>query len=124
MRLKYLKGKDITISERRKIGGISSPYHFTPYCEVPEYVGKRILRNPRYDGMFEENKTGIHVCEKCGKDFPHAGALNLHYSFHKRKEREKLEHEKNIAFNNDSNGTAPDIGTIAVSDIQRPEESK
>lgn len=90
MKLKYVKGKQVTIHERRRMGGVSSPYPFSPYGIVPDYVGARILKNPRYEGWFIEVQP--FPCEVCGEDVNDAKTLAFHrVNVHKIKKGKKNE---------------------------------
>lgn len=115
MRLKYLKGKEIVIREAKHVGATHRPYKFNPYGDVPDSIASRIMRNPRYAGMFEERPRGLHVCEKCGKDYPNDGSLKLHrYNQHTKKE---LKNENSNLNNNDTDALdSSDSSTLSGED--------
>jgi hypothetical protein len=86
--LRYLKGDAHTLAIKRNPWSIKHMrLQFTPLCEVDTHIAGKILRNPRFTGMFAEEfiPPPTFICETCGFSARHKLALLGHQRSHSTK---------------------------------------
>lgn len=91
MRLRYTKGTSRTVGWAG-----TKPYiqvTFSPYGDVEDSLGERLLSNPQYPGWFErvepEQPVETFTCDICGKVAGSKAGLGSHKRKHKEQSNEK-----------------------------------
>ena len=81
MRLRYLRGKEITVNWR----GLNKATQFAPDADVEEELGRRLLANKELDGWFEVVVPAF-VCDVCQRKLKTLAAIKSHKRTHKEQQ--------------------------------------